>query len=39
MRDELRSWMRSEEANAAAPVDVEMTEDERERLRSLGYLE
>jgi len=38
LRDELRSWMRHEEANAAAPVDVEMTEEERERLRSLGYL-
>ena len=39
MRDQLRSWMRSEEANAAAPADVEMTEEETERLRSLGYLE
>ena len=39
LREELRSWMRNQEANAASPVDVEMTEAERERLRSLGYLQ
>ncbi|HEY8154649.1 MAG TPA: sulfatase-like hydrolase/transferase [Myxococcota bacterium] len=38
LRDELRGWMRQEEANAAAPASVEMTEDEKARLRSLGYL-
>jgi arylsulfatase A-like enzyme len=39
MRGQLHSWMRNEEANAAARVDVEMTETEKERLRSLGYLQ
>ena len=39
MRDDLRGWMRSEEANAVPPVNVEMTKEETERLRSLGYLQ
>ena len=39
LRDELRRWMRKEEAKAPSPADVEMTDVEKERLRSLGYLQ
>ena len=39
MRDELRGWMQREEASAGAPADVEMTDEEKTRLRALGYLE
>jgi hypothetical protein len=39
MRGDLQSWIRHEAAHAAAPAAVEMTEEERERLRSLGYLQ
>jgi arylsulfatase A-like enzyme len=39
LHDALLGWMQREGANAGAPANVEMTETEKQRLRSLGYLQ